>query len=128
LDADDSDSTLLERIGILERKIDALEATNEAFVEAIRERTQQRIENFEDIIAMTGLNAEKLKSMAARERSASEDKAANVLDAHFGSQGGPFIPAELDSLGGREKELFMGLEQMMLLNDIIDAVPLGTPL
>ncbi|MBV8940048.1 MAG: M23 family metallopeptidase [Alphaproteobacteria bacterium] len=119
---------LYARIALLENKVKELRSANVGIIQAVREKTHNKIISMEEIIRQTGLNADVLKKDASRQhkdRPAEATQGANAA----GSQGGPFIPAEAsgteDPLGA---DLKQKLDQMMLLNDILAVLPLGSPL
>jgi murein DD-endopeptidase MepM/ murein hydrolase activator NlpD len=58
---------LMDRISYLEARMNEVRDENDHLVTAIRERTDKKINYFEDIIAMTGLDAGNLEHMATTE-------------------------------------------------------------
>lgn len=120
---------IMERIEFLEDRIERLKEDNESFVEAIRLRTRNKIEEFEDIINMTGLSAQALELKQSALESEEEERlsASNRTDKES-PKGGPYIPESTADVMDREKKLFDQIDQMMTLHGVIDTLPLNLPL
>lgn len=120
---------ILERIEFLEERIERLKVENESFVEAIRLRTQKKIDEFEEIINMTGLSphALEMKQSALESEEEERQSAANALDKEA-PKGGPYIPESAAEVMEREKKLFDTIDQMMILHGVVDKLPLAVPL
>lgn len=122
---------IMERIEFLEDRIERLKVENESFVEAIRHRTRNRINEFEDIINMTGLSSEtlELKQSELEEEGVEKNLLSSVSDAEKEDpKGGPYIPAAAADLIEREKLLFDEIDQMMTLHGVLETLPLAIPL
>lgn len=122
---------VLERIDFLEERVEQLKEDNEAFVEAIRQRTQKKIDEFEDIIDLTGLSSQamELKQSALEEGDADAEEAQASLSEEDieNPKGGPYIPAASEDVMEREKHLFGAIDEMMALRSIIERLPLDMP-
>ena len=129
-----SRNLLQERVDYLEGVVDELKTERETLVSSIRTRTRDQITVFEDIIHHTGLNLAKLskapkpkvKVKQVVEPAEDDDLAASEDD--FGHQGGPFIPEEPAKIRKDEARLFLDLDNMVMLSDIVQALPLAKPL
>ena len=133
-----NNTKLADRVAFLEKRINQINNENEKLVLAIRERTDKKINDFEDIISMTGLNTEKLERMAKSNKfhenivgenvspvddKTAEDKASR--DDKKG-KGGPFIPDT--SFNSSEQEILANVDKMVLLHDILGNLPLAKPI
>lgn len=119
---------ILERIGFLEDRVERLKMENESFVDAIRHRTRQKIEEFEDIINMTGLSPQTLgiKQSALESEEEERQSAASGVDGE--PRGGPYVPESAAETVEREKELLDSIDQMMALHGVVGKLPLAKPL
>lgn len=119
---------LFARIAFLESRVRELKSENEEIVQAIRERTRGKIGDLEAIIGRTGLSLSKLQQADKKaEKTQSSNPAAK--EAPSAAQGGPYMP--MDAIAGiveREKVLFDNIERLMLLERIVNALPLGSPM
>lgn len=149
---------LLERISYLEGRLQDIRSENDHLVVAIRDRTEKKIAYFEDIIAMTGLDTERLEH-SAKAIDRSENASASVAlpgrhvktpihhdasgDAnvdpnddedikkeqiHGENQGGPFIPYDSALLSENNRDLVANVERLVMLHDIVEQLPLDQPL
>lgn len=122
---------LFARIAMLENKVRELKDTNAEIIQTVREKTQSKIINMEEIIRQTGLNVEALKGEAVKQRE-QKPADANAIAPLAPSQGGPFIPADAPEAGGQSgaltPDLDAKLDQLALLNSIIQGLPLGLPI
>lgn len=119
---------IMERIEFLEDRIERLKVENESFVEAIRLRTQEKIEEFEDIINMTGLSPQALEMKQSALESEEEERQAAAFNIVGDPKGGPYIPESAADTMDREKKLFDAIDQMMTLHGVVDKLPLAMPL
>ena len=97
---------LLDRISFLENRVNEIATDNDHLITAIRTRTTKKIDYLEDIIASTGLDADRLERIASSDTksfhkgtthrveamaiSPVADESAKTLAASS-DQGGPFI-------------------------------------
>ncbi|MEI7669176.1 MAG: peptidoglycan DD-metalloendopeptidase family protein [Pseudomonadota bacterium] len=134
---------LLDKISYLENRVNEIRKENEHLVTAIKVRTEKKMNYLNDIIAMTGLDAESLERAAeadikdAKEKSLSEikpkvndSKTAGQEPQEHGenNQGGPFIPAEGQAINETESELLANVDRLVMINDIVKSLPLAQPL
>lgn len=120
---------ILERIEFLEERIERLKVENESFVEAIRLRTQKKIDEFEEIINMTGLSPHALEmKRSALESEEEERQAAASGQDKEDPKGGPYIPESAAEVMEREKKLFDTIDQMMILHGVVNTLPLAVPM
>jgi murein DD-endopeptidase MepM/ murein hydrolase activator NlpD len=139
------DGKLFDRIQYLEKRINEITAENSQLLYAIRERTEGKIDLFEDIISTTGLNEGALEHSEAERpaktvrlgsavKAAATPVAANVPQAGapagnaVAGEGGPFIPFDSSMLTADDKALLGDIERLVRLNDIIETLPLGMPI
>lgn len=133
-------SSLDKRLGYLEKQVETLQQENHNIVMTIYERTKGRITLFEDVIAMSGLKPEQMKAriLAKNKKDMKRNKRAmNAEPEEVGSlgetpdaghQGGPYIPVSDE--GGRDfspEDWQLGLDRMLLLQQVLDAMPLAKP-
>ncbi len=78
-----NNSKLADRITYLEARISEIRDENDHLVTAIRERTDKKIAYFEDIITMTGLDAERLEHEHAAATADSASKHADNTASHL---------------------------------------------
>lgn len=114
---------LVARIALLESKVIELKTTNEVIVQRVHDKTNGRLDNLESIIKQTGLNLSELK----RQRSEKARTQARRQEAD-GPAGGPFIPDETASMPAQAKEMFSTLDELALVSDIVEELPLAAPL
>jgi murein DD-endopeptidase MepM/ murein hydrolase activator NlpD len=134
---------LSARVSYLENRIQEITDENDRLVTAIRDRTDKKIAYFEDIISMTGLDSDRLESMAAKaanKKSAAlaqpasyyptlPDTGKNGSTAHAENQGGPFIPYDsTTALNDSDQELLANVDRLVLLHDIVNQLPLYRPI
>lgn len=120
---------LFARIAFLETRVKELKDENEEIVQAIRERTKGKISDLEAIIGRTGLSLSKLQIEERPNKSKEKQRPAAARGSALGSQGGPYMPVELTgSIVEREKALFDTIDRLMLLERIVDSLPLGSPM
>jgi murein DD-endopeptidase MepM/ murein hydrolase activator NlpD len=119
---------LFARIALLENRVQELKTVNADIIQTVREKTQNKILNMEEIIRQTGLNTDGLKNEA--QKAMRKEQAPSEADAskRFPAQGGPFIPAETAPTGALSQELDMKLNHLALLNSIVERLPIGMPI
>lgn len=142
--------SLANHITYLENRIHDMQDENDHLVTAIRERTDKKIDTFEDIISSTGLDSEKLERMASTDagKPAAADDAAATGDsaravpafptmetaskksphARGENEGGPFIPYDSNSFNEADRDLLANVDRMMLLHGIVEKLPLSEPI
>lgn len=126
----DGQSPLVARISFLENRIDEIKSENEQLVSAIRERTEDKMELFEDIINTTGLNISTLeKQVTLKPRvSAAVDSPKEEDKQRFDNQGGPFVPFDSTSFSDEDKELLGNMDRLAVLHNIVKALPIEKPI
>ncbi len=126
------------RVAYLESRMKQMRDENDQLITAIRNRTDKKIELFEDIIAMTGLDSEKLEHDATAKISSNkrESTAASATDEPTPktaprskeNQGGPFVPFSQTFENEASNELLANVDRLVLLHDIIEQLPLSNPM
>ncbi|MCE2926121.1 MAG: M23 family metallopeptidase [Rickettsiales bacterium] len=107
---------MISRVAYLEHKVDQLQNANAEIIQRVQEKTSGRIEDIERLIKQTGLDAEQLKRNA-------ESKSKSQK-----SQGGPYIPSDMNDLKHSTDELFSSLDELSSLSQLLTALPLGIPI
>lgn len=115
---------VLERIAFLEKKVEAMKQDHYKVIESIRDATKGKIDELEDIIRSTGLNIRSLERAAKVKH---EKIAANAADSDD-PQGGPYDPAAREILMEYDEALYDDLQRMMLLDDVLNTLPLAKPM
>ena len=127
---------LLDRISFLETRINEIKNENEHLVLAIRERTDNKINYLEDVISMTGLDADRIERMQTASESGKGAKKTRLnagpeesakKDAG-GNEGGPYIPYNETFLNSTEQSLITDVDRLVALHDIVMQLPLNQPL
>lgn len=129
----DKSSAILARIEYLENKVHALQETHNGMIADIRATTGGKIKEFENIIARTGVKAEPLVRSAEikvkRDEQARERYNRTRRAAENDPRGGPFVPSRTGSLlRENDTELYFNLKRMMVLNEVVSAMPLSRPI
>lgn len=132
---------VLQRVEYLDNKVRELQSTHDEMMADIRATTGGKIRELERVIARTGISSQPLEKAAKAERVQEEQRqekygrieasakgSKDAKAATTGGQGGPFIPERSSSLREKETELYYSLQRMMVLNDIVSALPLDAPL
>ena len=109
---------LVARITLLEGKVIELKNTNEAIVQRVQDKTAGKLEDLESIISHTGLNESELR----KEYMESKGRHAHA------SEGGPYIPADTIALSPQAKDMLSGLDNLVVLNQIVSNLPLAKPI
>lgn len=129
-----SHNLLQDRIDYLEGLVDQLKTDRETLVSSIRERTKEQITAFEDIIENTGLNLAALTKHPQAKEKIQEIEMGGLAesDGDYTNQGGPYLPdnptATMLGLEEEEQSMLGDLNNMMLLSDMMQALPLAKPL
>jgi murein DD-endopeptidase MepM/ murein hydrolase activator NlpD len=113
---------LSARVIFLENKVSELQATNEAIIQRVRDKTSGRIDDLESIIKQTGLDPDSMKKEAGNLK---KSKPRPITNAK--SEGGPYIPSEMIHLPSSADEMFANLDELELLNQIVSTLPLTQP-
>lgn len=132
--APEDNEKLSLRVAYLESRM----KKNEQLLSAIRTRTSKNIELFEDIIAMTGLDEDRLEHDASAKMSSETSQNAsagrssgNTPKPAAGNtkenQGGPFIP-DNGQASVEDTELLASVDRLVLLSNIIQQLPLSQPI
>lgn len=131
-----SQNLLQDRIDYLEGLVEQLKTDRESLVGSIRERTKEQITAYKDIIDSTGLRTARLAKTHDAKAKAKEIALANAKAAEeneeYNHQGGPYVPenptAVMLGLEDEEQQMVGELNEMLLLSEIFQALPLATPL
>lgn len=130
-----SQGLLQDRIDYLEGLVDQLKTDRETLVSSIRERTKEQITAFESIIENTGLNLAKLSKHPHAKLKIEEIETAGAAsgdESDYGNQGGPYVPenptAAMLGLEEEEQSMLNDINNMMLLSDMMQALPLAEPM
>jgi murein DD-endopeptidase MepM/ murein hydrolase activator NlpD len=128
-------SRVFERIAFLEDKVHEIQERHNLMISEIKTATAGKIKELNTIIAMTGVSRANLKKQfeAKLEREAEEaavKESASVLDSSDSdaAKGGPYTPADMTSLEEMEPELHGTLNDMIVLNGVVEHLPLASPL
>ncbi|NBO18630.1 MAG: M23 family metallopeptidase, partial [Proteobacteria bacterium] len=114
---------LFARIALLESKVIELKSTNEAIVQRVHDKTNGRLDNLEAIVKQTGLNLSELKRLRSSDKSRNAEARHNEEPA-----GGPYIPDAAISLPPQAKDMFTSLDELAVISDIVEELPLAAPL
>jgi len=118
LSALDNDK-LIGRVAFLEKRVTDLQTANTTIVQRVREKTAGRIGELETLIRQVGMNPGMLKKQLSEEKPTTKKVKA---------QGGPFIPADAMSLSTAEVEMYSNLDEVALLQEVVDNLPLSYPI
>lgn len=131
------------RVAYLENHIKEMEEENDRLISAIRARTGKKIDLFEDIIAKTGLDVDRLETRAAKTRAATSTTASSRKQAESetsnesedanapaadGGQGGPYISFREGSDIEDNRVLLASVDRLVILHNIIEQLPLDYPI
>ncbi len=109
-----STDEMASRMAYLEHKVTQLQTANAEIIQHVHEKTANKIDDLENIINKTGLDADKvIKSSKLKNNN---------------SQGGPYIPADMTELKKSTDALFTDLDELQKLHQIVNALPLGAPM
>lgn len=122
------------KVAYLEDRMKQMQADNDRLIRAIRLRTAKKIDLFEDIIAMTGLDSDSLEQQASAKMKQKTEalnapaKPATKTVAHSNeNQGGPFIDFDSSKLSRADNDLLANVDKLVLLHDILQQLPLNYP-
>lgn len=139
---DDSDAhseydAVFKRIEFLENKVNELQTSHNEMIADIRAATGSKIQEIERVIARVGVDKDGLQRAAEIKRQQEEvrkekygriDPALAGPSTDKGGQGGPFEPVPHSVLKEKETDLYFNLRRLMVLNEIVHAMPLEKPL
>lgn len=114
LSALDNDK-LFARMAFLEQKVAELQQANSSIIQRVREKTASRINGLENVIKQAGLKSSPLK------KEVSEKNARNA-------EGGPYIPTDMSVYSPEEQDMYVRLDELALLQQVVDALPLAAPM
>lgn len=125
-----SDGTLdhgiiFERIAFLENRLEKLKEDQALFVELVRDTTGGKIKELEKVIRMTGL---KLTAMEDNVRQEQQSVYDDRPEDKGEPQGGPLEPEQTLDIEGVEPELFDDLQRVALLHQVVEQLPLASPM
>lgn len=120
---------LFARIALLENKVKELKDANAEIIQTVREKTQSKLINMEEIIRQTGLNLESMEEQAGKQLHGKASSEA-VFSKRLSPQGGPFIPADISGTDTPTltPDIQDKLDQLAVLSTLIHALPLGSPI
>ena len=131
-----------QRLTFLEHQVEKLKEENLNIVMAVYDKTKNKISDYEEIIAMTGLLPESMMKQAAVQKPKKEGgeqaqadtdeevPVAQNATSSKGGQGGPFVPVDdasfdPDKFGPTEWE--KGLDHLLVMQQVMNALPLALP-
>lgn len=129
-------NAVFNRIQFLENKVKDLQSNHDAMIADIRATTGGKIKELERVIARTGINPQDLRQAAETKRAQDEQRrekygrieGTNPALPATDAQGGPFSPAPTSVLKEKETELYFNLRKMMTLNDVVQTLPINSPI
>ncbi len=116
---------LFARMAFLEQKVAELQTTNSTIIKRVRDRAAGRIGDLESIIKQAGLNPIALKKELGDKKPAVTQRGKNTDGK---SEGGPYVPLDISKLSSDEQALYTNLDELALLQQVVDALPLASPL
>jgi murein DD-endopeptidase MepM/ murein hydrolase activator NlpD len=112
---------LVGRVAFLEKRVTELQTANTTIVQRVREKTAGRMTELEGMIRQVGMNPTALKKEVS-------DQKPEPRKTKMQGQGGPFIPADAMSLSASEVEMYSNLDEVALLQEVVDNLPLSYPI
>ncbi len=141
---------MAQRVAFLEKQVGKLKEENLDIVMAVYDKTKDKIEGYEEVIAMTGLLPDGLMKQAAASQAKSNQQHASLrpedvapirmspsLSAKGRNQGGPFVaeddgkPVAIDNFKLDKftpKDWSQGLDHLLIMQKVMDSLPLATPI
>lgn len=122
---------VFQRIEYLEQRMAEMQDQHTQMITAIKDTTKGKIAEIEQVIAGTGLPKAALQKQAERDfekKKQAERDAADKASKSDEAQGGPYIPVGDEVLQEQDEQLYNDLRQMMILNEVQDAIPLARPI
>lgn len=121
------DSPMMARIDYLERRIAEISGENEQLISAIRERTGNKLDFYEDLISSTGINLESLEQQVSKTHKDKVADSAKTVKASANpeNQGGPYVPSK--DFSEQDKQLLGNIDRLMVLRNILDVLPTEKP-
>lgn len=126
-DATSKYDAVFARIEYLENKVKDLQETHDTMIGDIRSTTGGKIAELERVIAATGLDKQKLVNKVEAKNRAVEARREKYGRIE-GGQGGPFEPVKASILKEKEADLYFSLKRLMVLNEVVDTMPLANPM
>ncbi|MBN8544417.1 MAG: peptidoglycan DD-metalloendopeptidase family protein [Alphaproteobacteria bacterium] len=120
-------NAVFQRIEFLEERMKEMQQTHEQMLADIRSTTGGKIKDIENIIAMVGMDKQKLVNQAEAQRKREEARKEKYGRIENG-RGGPYQPPKISMLKEKDTELYFDLKRLMVLNDIIESMPLAKPI
>lgn len=135
-----------QRVSFLEKQVDKLKEANLDIVMAVYDKTKDKIEGYEDVIAMTGLLPDGLMKQAAASQAKSSQHASlrpedappiKMAKNRAANQGGPLVeetetkPAVIDNFKLDKftpKDWSAGLDHLLIMQKVMNALPLAAPI
>lgn len=105
-----------ERIAELEHTVQTLRQDKQALITSVRQTTDQKIEELENVITSTGLSPDTMSEKAKKE-----------VRKETKNQGGPFVSANQYS-DLEQRQIIGELQHLMTLNHVVERLPLGRPI
>ncbi len=125
----DKYNAVFKRIEFLENKVKDLQHDHEAMIADIRQTTGGKISELESVISQTGMDKSTLEHAAEAKQNRDEQHREKYGRIDANAQGGPLEPVSDHSiLKEKETDLYFNLKRMMVLNDIVSAMPLSVPM
>ncbi len=118
---------VFDRIAFLEKTVEDIKHEHETIIAAIEETAQGRLSQLEEIVKMTGLNAQKAESIVRK--AVEEDVAdADADDAQDTPRGGPYDSVNENLLKSYNKGLYSDLKRLVVLDELVKFMPLAEPM
>jgi murein DD-endopeptidase MepM/ murein hydrolase activator NlpD len=115
---------LIGRVAFLEQRVAQLQTANTTIIQKVREKSAGRINDLENIIRQVGLNPTALK----KEVSVQKQQEPARRGKGEAKQGGPYIPDDMLSMSSAEIEMNHTLDELAVLQQVIDTLPLTYPI
>lgn len=120
-------NAVFERIEFLEERMKEMQHTHEQMLADIRSTTGGKIKDIENIIAMVGMDKQKLVNQADAQRKREQARKEKYGRIENG-RGGPYQPPKISMLKEKDTELYFDLKRLMVLSDVIESMPLAKPI
>jgi murein DD-endopeptidase MepM/ murein hydrolase activator NlpD len=133
-EAESQYNVVFNRIQFLENKVKDLQSNHDAMIAGIRATTGGKIKEIENVIARTGVNPQPLQRAAEAKQIQIEQRRekygrTEAVDSKIeGGQGGPYMPLPASVLKEKDTELYFNLRKLVMLNDVVESMPLGSPM
>lgn len=120
-------NAVFKRIEYLEERMKELQDTHEQMLADIRNTTGGKIKEIEKVIAMVGMDKKALVQKAEAAQKQAEQRKEKYGRIENG-RGGPYQPPKISMLKQKDTNLYFDLKRMMVLNDIVESMPLSRPM